>query len=533
APAPAPEPVEVLADDDDQDQAEHHEYDADDDEQDAPEGIPAGHLVAGGATGGTVLLGMLYQLTGVPGLIAGSVLAGGGAVAYVRHRRGGGRTTSGSAWGTASASKSGGKNTTGSLFSGGKARKSAGSALFSTGRSGSKSRGSLLGKATAGRAGSKSSGAPTGAHRATGKAGTVRQQVAAAGRAVRKARREAVAAAKTTTGGAAAKTATGKVRKAATWVNDKTGGRAGRAGKATIRAAATGARKAAVWADRKTGRRVSSAYRAAATGKDTGFRARQRRAAAVLGWHGPVTGPVLALVAVLSEAWKRRKARKAAAEETETAESSEDAPKTAPAEEDPAITTRIICPRCMSVDTVTLPAGEAEIWVTCVCGHKTRVFRDDSVQDIPDHADEHLARETTQTTAEPGRARGRRPYTAPTTYTRRNRTMSANPLAAAAADLNAVAAAHAPVDMWQVARELDQLVEVPANVAMALRTYTSRLQGEYPIDPVVIDALGQLYAAHGQLVAMADEIGPLFRRIHAEDLKREEAPRVNEAAWNV
>jgi hypothetical protein len=49
----------------------------------------------------------------------------------------------------------------------------------------------------------------------------------------------------------------------------------------------------------------------------------------------------------------------------------------------------------------------------------------------------------------------------------------------------------------------------------------------------VIEALGQLYAAHGQLVAMADEIGPLFRRIHEADLRREESPRTNESAWNV
>lgn len=111
--------------------------------------------------------------------------------------------------------------------------------------------------------------------------------------------------------------------------------------------------------------------------------------------------------------------------------------------------------------------------------------------------------------------------------------MSANPLAAAAAQLNAVAAAHAPADMWQVARELDQLPEVPANVGMALRTYTVRLQGEYPIHPAVVEALGELYMAHAQLVERAQSIAALFRQAHADDLKREEAPRVNEAAWNV
>jgi len=108
-----------------------------------------------------------------------------------------------------------------------------------------------------------------------------------------------------------------------------------------------------------------------------------------------------------------------------------------------------------------------------------------------------------------------------------------NPLAAAAAELNATAAAHAPADMWQVARDLDLLHEVPANVAMALRTYTMRLQGDYPIHPAVVEALGELYMAHAALVERAQAIAALFRTVHADDLRREESPRINEQAWNV
>lgn len=111
--------------------------------------------------------------------------------------------------------------------------------------------------------------------------------------------------------------------------------------------------------------------------------------------------------------------------------------------------------------------------------------------------------------------------------------MSANPLAAAAAELNAAAAAYAPADMWQVARDLDLLHEVPANVALALQTYTMRLQGGYPIDPSVVEALGELYMAHGALMEKAREIAALFRRVHADDLRREESPRTGENLWNV
>jgi len=111
--------------------------------------------------------------------------------------------------------------------------------------------------------------------------------------------------------------------------------------------------------------------------------------------------------------------------------------------------------------------------------------------------------------------------------------MSASPLAAAAAELHSAAAAYAPADMWQVARDLDLLHEIPANVALAIRTYTMRLQGEYPIAPSVVEALGELYMAHAALVEKAREIAQHFRQVHADDLRREEAPRPGEPLWNV
>ena len=89
--------------------------------------------------------------------------------------------------------------------------------------------------------------------------------------------------------------------------------------------------------------------------------------------------------------------------------------------------------------------------------------------------------------------------------------MSTFPLAATAAEMNAAAASHAPADMWVVSRELDQLTEVPAYVALAIRTYTQRLQAEYPIHPAVVEAIHLLYQGQAQLVSLAEEIGPLFR----------------------
>lgn len=564
APAPAPAPDPVPADDGQDYETTHHEHDADDSE--ARDGIPAGHLAVGGATGGTVGLGLLYQLTGVPGLIAGGALATVGTVAYVRHRRGAG-SRSGPSW-LGSTSGTGGKSTgSGGLF-GGRSGGSPGraSALFSPGRSsGSRAgRSGLLGGASTGRAGRTAAGqgsagaATSGSKRGRGAAGTdaahgsagpVRRGARAFGRFAGATRRGVGRVGDVTSrtveatgrGVGRATLATGRgAHRAGTWVNDKTGGRAGRAARATMRATAAGARKAAVWADRATGRRVSTAYRAATTGKDASFRARRRRAAAILGWHGPLTGPVVALVAVLAGAWRRRKARKAKAAETEEtstgseAETTSEGAQASPDDGDAAKgkggvfdePTTAECPSCGRKHTVTLAADEDERAVTCPCGHVIRFHRDPGAFDPPDDP------ATTKTTADAD-PRHRRPSTTSTPYIRRSRTMSAFPLAAIAAEMNAVAAAHAPADMWQVARELDQLPEVPANVGMSVRTYTERMQGDYPVHPLVVEAMAEFYMDHARLVEKAQEIGALFRRLHAEDLKREEAPRTNEAAWNV
>jgi hypothetical protein len=107
------------------------------------------------------------------------------------------------------------------------------------------------------------------------------------------------------------------------------------------------------------------------------------------------------------------------------------------------------------------------------------------------------------------------------------------PIAVAASEVNTAAAGYEPEDMWVIGKDLRQLPDVFASVGMALRTYAQRLEGDYPINPQVVEQIGQLYAGLGALAQAAQEVEPLFRTLHAEDLKREEAPRVGEQKWNV
>ncbi|MDP9870475.1 MULTISPECIES: hypothetical protein [Streptosporangium] len=561
-PVPAPEPDET---------------DDDLDEDERPEGIPAAHLAAGGLSSAAVTLGSLYQLLGLPGLIGGAVLSGGGAIAYVRHRhqrrqrstwgvswedgkggRGPGRRSrsgGGGAFGAlrseGRSSRSAGRSTGGGLLAGRKGRSTGGasrsggaaaSGYGSTGRARPAGRGRDSSAATSARSTTRqgtSAKSAQGATRQRGPLQNVRHAAASTGRAARNFGRTARRAGAGTA--RAVRSSASQVRKGAAWADAKTGDRAGRAYRATTaatrraaratgRAAASQARRAGAWADRKTGQRVSTAWHA--TRGAEGFRAARRRAAATLGgWDAQLTATLVALVALLVDRWRARQA--VAAEQADkdaqaAAEAAEDGSGDGP--RDPALTRVIACPRCKAEHTVTIPADEFDTWIRCGCGLKICVFREPV--DPPEHVMAELAEEMA---ADSGADDRRRPpsTTASPIHTRRNRSVSANPLAAAAAEVNAAAAAHAPADMWDVARELDQLHEVPANIAMAVRTYTMRLQGEYPIDPAVVDAIHQLYQGLAQLVPVAEEIAVMFRTAHAEDLKREEAPRTNEQMWDV
>lgn len=547
---PAPPPIEEAAELNETPEPAEPESEARED-QVLREGRPVGQLAVGGASGAAVVLGMLYQLTGVPGLVGGAVTAGWGTLAVVRHRQGkplpwplgqddrarsrDGRSTSAfRSHASPSSAKAGRGSSVGSLLgrgggrraSGGSPSRGLGLGLGRTSAAG-KSAGGAAGKgtsaagrkaapATAGKRGRRADGSADTAH---GSVGPIRRGARAFGR-LASATGRGVGHAAGATGRATSRAAkaTGRgARRAGSLVNEKAGAPAAKAARAVGRAA----KGAAIWADRKTGRRVSAAYRAATTGKEQSFRARRRRAAAVLGWHGPVTGPVLALVAVLVDAWRRRKARKKATAET----TSKDSPETPRDDEakgwiitEPATAE---CPRCGRKHTVTLADDEDERIVTCPCGQVIRFARDLGQFDPPE--EKSPAEAAPQTS----------PPTTTSTYTRRKYTMAGFPLVAAAADMNAAAASHAPADMWQIARELDQLPEVPAHVAMSYRTYTQRLQSDYPIHPTVVEKIHELYVRQAELTQLAEEIGTLFRTVHADDLRRDEAPRTNEQAWNV
>lgn len=485
SPGDAPE-VETVSPADPVDDQDGHVEDLGD-EDPGPRGTPAGHLLVGGVAVLTVGLGVLWTFAGAAGLVVAGLVAGGGGAAYLRFRRGGTRA---GAWPFGS-----GKGPRGGSGKGSRLASLGGLGGRSGGRTGGRAVGGLLGGRRTGTGGRNSvlgslgsggrrkgvsgllGGAGRRAARGTGRGRGASGGRGTGGKAHRGPIRSAAHRAARSVGRAgrrAGSFAGRHARRAGAWVNARTGGRAGKALGWTGRQV----RRAAGWADRKTGRRFSAAWHAAKSA--TGFRQARRRAAAVLGgWDAELTAGLVALIAWLTGKWRARKSRSGAPEAATESQAASSTGRDDPKE-----------------DTTTTTSSTEN----------------------PSTGPENITG--------PAPAPDRRTH-------RRSTTMSGFPLVAVAAEMNAAAAAHAPVDMFAVARELDQLGEVPTHVAMALRTYTQRLQGDYPIDPTVVEAIHGLYAAQAQLVQVAEEIGPLFRRVHAEDLKREEAPRTNEQAWNV
>lgn len=101
-----------------------------------------------------------------------------------------------------------------------------------------------------------------------------------------------------------------------------------------------------------------------------------------------------------------------------------------------------------------------------------------------------------------------------------------------ATELPTIAAGYESDDMMDVKADLEMLRELPLQAAAAVRILTQRLDTDYPLDPVVIESLNELYQALCRAANPADEVAAVFAAAHEADIQRRRAPRTNEQAWN-
>jgi len=112
--------------------------------------------------------------------------------------------------------------------------------------------------------------------------------------------------------------------------------------------------------------------------------------------------------------------------------------------------------------------------------------------------------------------------------------MAGLPAAHIAADMAGAMARYEPADAYQVISESRQWTDVPTQVAMSVKSYTDRLEAaRFPLNPAITDKLREFATAIAAARSVAEELEPLMRRAHEDDLARRESPRGDESKWNI
>ena len=246
------------------------------------------------------------------------------------------------------------------------------------------------------------------------------------------------------------------------------------------------------WADDKTGRRMSTGWKAAR--KEKGFKARRRAAGQAVreaGGGGIIAGIVGVIVAAFAGlaslfGWSRKdKDPKKGTAEEPTEKSAEGA-----------------------TDEKTTAAG---------LGGAGPDARADESRIVPPETPEPTTRSTEASTTSTG-----------------GTTMSGLPAAQIAHDMSAAMSRYEPADAYQIVPDSRQWTDVPHQVAMAVKAYADRLEGaRFPINDAINDKLREFAQAMAATRSIAEEIEPLMRKAHADDLARKETPRGDESKWNI
>ncbi|MEV4927892.1 hypothetical protein [Streptomyces roseoverticillatus] len=90
-----------------------------------------------------------------------------------------------------------------------------------------------------------------------------------------------------------------------------------------------------------------------------------------------------------------------------------------------------------------------------------------------------------------------------------------------------------PPMMLAVAAEYWGLQEGITSVGEAVRQLAVNTSDKYPADAKMADLVAQVYDLLHQAAEAAAEVGPLFAKVHADDLRRHEDPRPGEHMWNI
>ncbi|MEU0128653.1 hypothetical protein [Streptomyces sp. NPDC006289] len=168
-----------------------------------------------------------------------------------------------------------------------------------------------------------------------------------------------------------------------------------------------------------------------------------------------------------------------------------------------------------------------------------REDRDDAIRAARENeeaaADQEAAEDTEQINDTVERPEGLTPA-APTTTSDEGENVSGFRFEEYAAEMESAAGQYDPENAMEILAMVEGLPAALTSVANVMRVLAERADSEFPLEKDVADGFNDIFGAVMSAVAVAEDMGPLFRQSHEQDISRHEDPRNGpeaEKGWNV
>ncbi|MFI0925135.1 hypothetical protein ACH4TP_14550 [Streptomyces sp. NPDC021012] len=105
-----------------------------------------------------------------------------------------------------------------------------------------------------------------------------------------------------------------------------------------------------------------------------------------------------------------------------------------------------------------------------------------------------------------------------------------------AAEMEAAATSYDPENAMEILAMVEGLPAALTSVANVMKILAERADSEFPLEKEIADGFNDIFGALMSAVAVAEDMGPLFRTAHEQDIARHEDPRNGpeaEKGWNV
>ncbi|MFE7357572.1 hypothetical protein ACFU8Q_31600, partial [Streptomyces sp. NPDC057543] len=157
-----------------------------------------------------------------------------------------------------------------------------------------------------------------------------------------------------------------------------------------------------------------------------------------------------------------------------------------------------------------------------------RQDRDDAIraarQDDEAAADTEAADNADQISDTAKRPEGPTPA-APTTSASEGENVSGFRFEEYAAEMESAAGQYDPENAMEILAMVEGLPAALTSVANVMRVLAERADSEFPLEKDVADGFNDIFGAVMSAVAVAEDMGPLFRQSHEQDIARHEDPR--------